>query len=122
MHFTVALVILAFFILLFAILKRAGKISFGSAQSYLRSGALLVDVRSPVEFHSGHLPNAINLPFQDIATPLPPRFEDPNQVILLHCRSGMRSIVAAKKLQRMGYTHAYNLGSYSRATRLVNAH
>jgi phage shock protein E len=121
MHFIVFLVLLAFVILLFAIFKRSGKISSSSAQSYLKSGALLVDVRSPGEFNSGHLPDALNLPFQDIEAPLPPRFEDLNQVMLLHCRSGMRSMVAAKKLQRMGYTRAYNLGSYSRAAHLVNA-
>jgi hypothetical protein len=33
----------------------------------------------------------------------------------------MRSAVARKKLQALGYTHAYNLGSLSRATQIVKS-
>jgi rhodanese-related sulfurtransferase len=40
-------------------------------------------------------------------------------VILLHCQSGMRSGVAKKKLNALGYSNAYNLGSYGRAAEIV---
>jgi rhodanese-related sulfurtransferase len=40
-------------------------------------------------------------------------------VLLLHCHSGMRSGMARKKLVALGYTHAFNLGSYSRAVQIV---
>jgi rhodanese-related sulfurtransferase len=48
--------------------------------------------------------------------------QDKNQVLLLHCQSGMRSGVASKRLKRLGYAKAFNLGSYSRAARLVGGH
>ena len=67
----------------------------------------------------GHLPNAINLPLDQIETALPRHVKDKNQVLLLHCQSGMRSGVAKKKLNALGYSNAYNLGSYGRAAEIV---
>jgi phage shock protein E len=86
---------------------------------YLKSGALVIDVRSASEFSSGHLPNAINLPLGEIESSLPRRVQDKSQVLLLHCHSGMRSGVARKKLIAIGYSNAFNLGSYGRAAQIV---
>lgn len=121
MNWIIALVTFAVVILLVSILKRMGQISPASAQSYLKSGALVIDVRSPGEFATGHLSNAINIPLPEIETAVPRRVKDKNQVLLLHCQSGMRSGVASKKLKRLGYANTFNLGSYSRAAHLVNA-
>jgi phage shock protein E len=77
-------------------------------------------VRTPEEFSSGHLPNAINLPLYTIEADLPRRVKDKNRVLLLHCQSGMRSSVAKKKLQGLGYANAFNLGSYGRAAQIVS--
>jgi phage shock protein E len=118
---TVVLIAVAAIVLLFVILKRGGQISPGDAQSYLRNGALVMDVRSPAEFASGHLPGAINIPLAELDTALPRRVKDKNQVLLLHCQSGMRSGVAAKKMKLLGYANSFNLGSYSRAAQLVNS-
>jgi len=85
----------------------------------LKDGALVIDVRSSAEFSSGHLPNSINLPLEEIETALPRRVKDKNQVLLLHCQSGMRSDLAKKKLNALGYSNAYNLGSYGRAAEIV---
>jgi phage shock protein E len=101
------------------LLKRAGLISPKDARTYLQNGALLIDVRTPGEFSSGHLPNAINLPLDQIETSQPSRVADKSQVILLHCQSGMRSGLAKRKLNRLGYSKAYNLGSYGRASQIV---
>jgi rhodanese-related sulfurtransferase len=101
------------------LLKRAGLISPRDAHTYLQTGALLIDVRTPGEFSSGHLPNAINLPLDQIESSLPSRVADKSQVILLHCQSGMRSGLAKRKLNRLGYSKAYNLGSYGRAEQIV---
>jgi len=100
-------------------LKQAGQISAKEALAYLKAGALVVDVRSPGEYNSGHLPAAINIPLDEISTTLPQRVTDKKQVILLHCQSGMRSGLAQKKLKSLGYTHAFNLGSYGRAESLL---
>ncbi|MHB1020803.1 MAG: rhodanese-like domain-containing protein [Acidobacteriaceae bacterium] len=119
MNWTSALIILAV-VVVFYILKRAGQISPKDAVAHLKNGALVIDVRSPAEFNSGHLPNAINLPVENIETVLPRRVKDKNQVLLLHCQSGMRSGVARKKLHGQGYANAFNLGSYGRAARVVS--
>ncbi|HET9087790.1 MAG TPA: rhodanese-like domain-containing protein [Acidobacteriaceae bacterium] len=111
----VALAVIA----LFFVLKKSGQASVGEAQSQLRSGALLIDVRSPSEYRSGHLPSAINLPLNRLEAELPRRVPDKDQPLLLHCQSGMRSGTAKKKLAGMGYRNVFNLGSYSRAAQVV---
>jgi phage shock protein E len=97
------------------ILKRAGQISGKDALAHLKNGALVIDVRRPGEFNSGHLPAAINLPLDEIETSLPRQVKDKKQVLLLHCLSGTRSGWAKHKLRCLGYVNAFNLGSYGRA-------
>jgi phage shock protein E len=118
MNLTIAFIILAVFTALI-LLKCTGRISTKEALAHLKSGALVIDVRTPSEFSSGHMPSAINLPLDQIETALPRRVKDKSQVILLHCQSGMRSGVAKKKLNALGYSNAYNLGSYGRAAEIV---
>ncbi len=120
MNWSTLLAVLAA-IAVFALIKRAGQISPQKALESLRNGALVVDVRSAAEFNSGHLPGAFNLPLNQIRNPLPRRMKDKEQVLLLHCKSGMRSGVARKKLKKMGYANAFNLGSYRRAERIVKS-
>ncbi|MHB8303011.1 MAG: rhodanese-like domain-containing protein [Acidobacteriaceae bacterium] len=119
MNWITACIVLAVVAVVY-ILKRVGQISTEEATTHLKEGALVIDVRSTAEFNSGHLPKAINLPLDEIETTLPRRVKDKNHVLLLHCQSGMRSGVARKKLTGMGYANAFNLGSYGRATRVVN--
>ena len=114
-----AILILAALIVTSLLIPKAGRISARDAAAYLTRGALLIDVRSPGEFNSGHLANAINLPLEEIAIAVPQRVKDKSQVLLLHCASGMRSSLAQKKLSGMGYTNAFNLGSYSRAKNIL---
>jgi phage shock protein E len=120
MNWTLALILVAIAVVIL-VLKRVGQISRKEAVAYLKSGALVVDVRSPAEFNSGHLPKAINVPLDELETALPRRMKDKEQVLLLHCQSGMRSSMAKKRLERLGYANAFNLGSYSRAAQLVSS-
>lgn len=107
-------------LVVFYLLKRAGQVSATEAQQHLKNGALVIDVRSSAEFTSGHLKNAMNVPLDEVDTLIPRRIKDKNQVILLHCQSGMRSGAAKKKLKAIGYLNAHNLGSYSRAAQIVS--
>ena len=120
MDWTTTLIIAAI-IAIFLALKKAGQISAREARTRLKNGALVIDVRSRSEFNAGHLPAAINLPLDEIETALPRRMNDKNQVLLLHCLSGTRSGLAKGKLKRLGYANVFNLGSYSRAERIVKA-
>ena len=118
MNWTTTLIIAAVIAVVF-MLKRAGQISAKDALAHLKNGALVIDVRSPGEFNSGHLSAALNLPLDEIETALPRRVPDKNQVLLLHCQSGMRSGMAKKKLNGLGYANAFNLGSYGRAESIL---
>lgn len=116
---TIAIFVAA--VLVFLFLKRAGQIAAKDAQAHLQNGALVIDVRTPGEFSSGHLSGAINLPLDQIEKSLPRRVKDKSQALLLHCQSGMRSGIAKRKLNALGYVNAFNLGSYGRAARIVNS-
>jgi phage shock protein E len=118
MNWTTTLIIAA--VVAFIFMKRkSGQISAKDALEKLKCGALVIDVRSPGEFSSGHLAKVINIPLDEIETALPKRMKDKNQELLLHCASGMRSGVAKSKLNGMGYTNAFNLGSYGRAEGII---
>ncbi|WP_337843819.1 rhodanese-like domain-containing protein [Thermus sp.] len=70
-------------------------------------GALIVDVRTPMEFAQGHVPGAVNLPVEEVsrwAKDLPK-----DRPVYLYCRSGNRSRQAAEHLARQGYRNLYNL-------------
>ena len=101
------------------LLRRMGQISAKEARQQLGNGALVIDVRTPGEFASGHLPKAISMPLDEIESRIARHVPDKNKVLLLHCQSGMRSGVAKRKLRAMGYTQAFNLGSLSRAAQIV---
>ena len=118
MNWTTILII-AGVVAAFLLVAKGGQISAKDAATYLKNGALVIDVRSSAEFSSGHLTNAINIPLDEITNGVPQRVKDKSQVLLLHCQSGMRSGVAQKKLTSLGYTNTFNLGSYSRAESIL---
>lgn len=72
-------------------------------------GKLLIDVRSPMEFRSGHLKGAINLPLGAVAAQAD-RLGAKDREIVLYCRSGNRSGMALGQLRRLGFTNLKNLG------------
>jgi phage shock protein E len=72
----------------------------------------LVDVRSPQEYSTGHIPTAINRPVDEIAVNPPSR--DSSMLIIVYCRSGTRSARAAAILKELGYTRVVQFGAISR--------
>ena len=79
MNWTTTLIIAAI-VAVFFMIKRSAQISPKDALEKLKNGALVIDVRSPGEFGSGHLTKAINIPLDEIETALPKRVTDKNQV------------------------------------------
>lgn len=69
----------------------------------------LIDVRSPEEFAEGHIPSAVNIPFQLIEERVPTT--DRDALIVLYCHSGGRSAVAKAILQDVGFHHVVNFGA-----------
>lgn len=104
---------------LLAFLRASSQVPVELAKKLLGEGAVVIDVRSPGEYGSGHLPKAINIPVEQIAAEVPRRFPDKERPLLLHCQSGMRSATAQRHLRALGYNRAFNLGSYARAAQIV---
>ena len=73
-------------------------------------GHVVVDVRRQDEYDSGHIPGAVLIPNEEIGAQRPQELQDPDQIILIYCRSGNRSRQAAAKLAGMGYTRLYEFG------------
>lgn len=71
---------------------------------------LIVDVRRPDEFASGHIPGAINIPNESIGTACPAELPDKDQLIYVYCRSGNRSKQASQKLVDLGYSNIVEFG------------
>ncbi len=75
-----------------------------------QEGALVLDVREPDEFRSGHIPNAINIPVGTLPGRLKEIEKYKDKAILLNCRTSQRSARAALMLRKQGYTTAHILG------------
>lgn len=73
------------------------------------SSIQLLDVRTPEEFQTGHLANAINLNFQspDFAKNISSL--DKTRPTLVYCAVGGRSAQAATQLRKLGFTKVYDL-------------
>lgn len=117
----ILLLVLVALLLALLLLKRGGQISAEAAADSLQKGALVIDVRSAGEFAARHLPGALNIPLDEVETATPRGVQDKNQILLLHCQSGLRSAAAQKKLTSLGYARVYNLGSYARAAQIVGS-
>lgn len=76
--------------------------------------ALLIDVRSPVEFSGGSIHGAIHIPVDQIhlIDKHKPRIELTRPIIVF-CASGIRSASARRQLLSMGYTNVINGGGIS---------
>ncbi|HBC70161.1 MAG TPA: rhodanese-like domain-containing protein [Sutterella sp.] len=73
--------------------------------------AIVIDVRTPEEFQSGHIPGAINLPLAAIVSGnIPVTFSDKGRTYLVYCRSGRRSAAAVRLLSSLGYRSLYDFG------------
>jgi len=119
MSLTTALLLIAV-MAAFLVYNHSGQISSRAAKAYLRNGATVIDVRSAGEYTGRHLPNAVNLPLSEIEALILRKVRDKNSVLLLHCQSGRRSGLARRIVKGLGYTNAYNLGSYGRASKIVS--
>lgn len=75
-----------------------------------KGGALVVDVRTRVEYEEGYIPDAFNVPLDQIDKGIKNVTDDKDATILLYCRSGNRSKVAARILTEIGYTNVYDFG------------
>ena len=73
-------------------------------------GYIILDVREQDEFDAGHIPGAILIPYTQIDEKAKDMLPDKDQLILVYCRSGRRSKIAADSLVELGYTNIKEFG------------
>ena len=73
-------------------------------------GYVILDVRTREEYDQGHIPGAILIPDTEISEKAENVLTDKEQLILVYCRSGRRSKLAAQCLVDLGYTNIREFG------------
>lgn len=71
---------------------------------------VILDVRTPEEFSEGHIKGAVLLPDYEIEESAKNILPNKDAEILVYCRSGRRSKIAANALVSMGYTNVSDFG------------
>ena len=74
------------------------------------SGYIILDVRTQEEYDEAHIPGAIVIPNTELEARVESELPDKDQMILVYCRSGRRSKLAADILVELGYTNIYEFG------------
>ena len=75
-----------------------------------QEGYIILDVREQDEYDAGHIPEAILIPYKQIGEKANEMLPDKDQFILVYCRSGRRSKIAAETLVELGYTNIKEFG------------
>ena len=71
---------------------------------------IIIDARTEEEFAEGHIEDAILIPEYEIANRAEKELSDKEALILVYCRSGRRSKIAAEELVKLGYTNVKEFG------------
>ena len=82
------------------------------AKKIMDSGTeyIILDTREQDEFEEGHIPRAILIPYTEIENKAEEMLPDKDKLILVYCRSGRRSKIAAESLSQLGYTNVKEFG------------
>lgn len=87
------------------------KITASEAKAMMdQGGVTVVDVRREDEYAAGHIPGSILVPNEGIRDTQPEELPDLDAVLLVHCRTGVRSKQASDKLLEIGYKNVYDFG------------
>ena len=73
-------------------------------------GYIILDTRTQEEYDEGHIPGAIVIPHDEITDRAEEELSDKDQLLLVYCRSGRRSKLAAEALVKLGYTNIKEFG------------
>lgn len=85
--------------------------------AYVSEGAILIDVRTSLEYDQEHLKDAINISVETIANEIEEEVPDKDTKIIVYCRSGNRSATALETLNNLGYKNVYDLGAMSNCSK-----
>jgi rhodanese-related sulfurtransferase len=79
-------------------------------KSLVQAGAIMMDVRTSVEFAAGHAKGCVNIPLDSIST-VSKKYKK-TDVFIVCCKSGMRSSKAKSALNSMGFEQVFNAGPW----------
>lgn len=85
--------------------------TLNDALALIEQGAIVVDVREPQEFMSGHIPRAVELPrgVIEFKASEHPALSRKTDTLLVYCQAGGRGALAAQTLGQMGFAQVINL-------------
>lgn len=87
-----------------------------AAKKLIAAGAVVLDVRNPDEFATGHVPNAVNIPVGEVSGRLDEVArlvgDDKTKPIVVYCAAGRRAAKAKETLAAAGYSQVVNGGGY----------
>jgi len=79
------------------------------SQNKTTSNFLIIDVRTPEEFASGHIKTAVNIPTHKIQENLSLLKTHKDKMIIVYCRSGRRALITQTLLKQNNFTNIYHL-------------
>lgn len=82
----------------------------------------ILDVRSPAEFNSGHINNALNVPVDQLAQRLSQQQcqIDKTDRVIVYCAAGGRAGLAQSLMERAGYKDVINAGGYQQLKQQIS--
>jgi phage shock protein E len=101
-----------------SILKKIFGIKTTDYNQLMKDGAIVIDVRTPGEFNSGHINGSTNVPLDKIRSKIT-KIGNLKKSIIFYCASGMRSGQATSIAKSKGIV-AYNGGGWSSLNRKLN--
>lgn len=87
-------------------------VAASEAQQIVEDGAVVIDVRTPEEFASGHVADARNIDVQADSFRAEVDELDREATYVLYCRSGARADAAGQLMREMGFTDVVNAGGF----------
>ncbi len=89
------------------------EVNSDEAKALIKEGAILLDVRTQGEYDEKHIEGSMLIPLDSLDTSIEEKIKDKDTKIIVYCRSGRRSGIAAESLINAGYTAVYDLGAMS---------
>ena len=75
-----------------------------------QEGYIILDTRTQEEYDDEHIPGAILIPYDEVTEKAEDVLTNKDQLILVYCRSGRRSKIAAEALVKLGYSNIKEFG------------
>lgn len=85
----------------------------GRLKRAIQKGAIIIDVRSGIEYDRGHIPDAFHIPVDRIKANAD-RLKETKRPIIICCNSGDRSATAVQILKSKGLKKVYNGGNWEK--------